>query len=190
MPAKKADYAISPMRLQKYLAEAGLASRRKAEALIREGRVEVNDAPAEIGMSVRLKNTESLTLMMNKPKGVLCTNFDPHDGRTVFSLLPEEWQNLRLFCAGRLDKDSEGMLILTNDGDLANRITHPGGGVVMIFQASYSDAKPALFGRAMARVFQIKLLDFIGHNLPKPPGYNRCLSRIGAGRRVAHGQIV
>lgn len=141
MPAKKTVEA--PMRLQKFMAEAGIASRRKSEEMIREGRVELNGQLAEIGQrvrpedkvqidgrTVRLPKTESLTLIMNKPKGVLCTNFDPHDGQTVFTLLPEELQNERLFCAGRLDKDSEGMLILTNDGDLANRITHPSGGVV------------------------------------------------------------
>ncbi len=142
MPAKKTVDA--PMRLQKFLAEAGVASRRKAEEMIREGRVEVNGDLATIGMSVGPKDkvqadgrtirlhkaSRSLTLIMNKPKGVLCTNFDPHDAHTVFTILPEELQQERLFCAGRLDKDSEGMLILTNDGDLANRITHPSGGVV------------------------------------------------------------
>lgn len=142
MPAKKTVDA--PMRLQKFLAEAGVASRRKAEEMIREARVEVNGELATIGMSIgptdkvqvdgrtiRIhKQARSLTLIMNKPKGVLCTNFDPHDAHTVFTILPEEYQSERLFCAGRLDKDSEGMLILTNDGDLANRITHPSGGVV------------------------------------------------------------
>lgn len=143
MSEKKTPIDVPPMRLQKYLAEAGVCSRRKAEEMIREARVEVNGNLAEIGQSVvpgdkivvdgrtiRLKNNPTLTLIMNKPKGVLCTNFDPHDAHTVFSILPEELQRERLFCAGRLDKDSEGMLILTNDGDLANRITHPTGGVV------------------------------------------------------------
>ncbi|WOO41652.1 pseudouridine synthase [Rubellicoccus peritrichatus] len=131
------------VRLQKYIADAGICSRRKAEEMIREDRVTVNGKPAEIGMSVRQgdkvvvdgrgigrKAPESLTLMMNKPRGVLCTNHDPHHYKTVFTLLPSEYLKYRLFCAGRLDKESEGLVIITNDGALANAITHPSGGVI------------------------------------------------------------
>lgn len=139
----KAKLTDAPVRLQKFIADAGLCSRRAAEDMIRECRVTVNDEPAAIGMSVvpgdrvrvdgitvGRKPPPKLTLMMNKPKGVLCTNHDPHHVQTVFSLLPDDLLKARLFCAGRLDKDSEGMVILTNDGDLANRITHPSGGVI------------------------------------------------------------
>lgn len=131
------------IRLQKFIADAGLCSRRKAEEMITEGRVEVNGELATIGMRVQPKDRvlvdgagigrkarETVTLIMNKPRGVLCTNHDPFAHETVFSLLDERMAKLRLFCAGRLDKDSEGMLILTNDGELSNRITHPAGGVV------------------------------------------------------------
>lgn len=135
----------SAVRLQKFLAANGLCSRRQAEVYIQEGRVTVNGRVAELGQRIdpqkdqvvfdgkrvnSAREPRKLVLMMNKPKGVLCTNHDPHHHLTVFSLLPKDLQNTRLFCAGRLDKDSEGMVILTNDGELAHRITHPSGGVV------------------------------------------------------------
>lgn len=132
------------MRLQKYLAHCGLCSRRKAEVLIEEGKVRINGKTAELGASVdpsvdkvtvvgkQLKSpqTEQLVLAMNKPKGYVCTNEDPFETKTVFQLLPKLYQRERLFCAGRLDKDSEGLLILTNDGDVAHRLTHPTKGVI------------------------------------------------------------
>lgn len=130
-------------RIQKIIANAGICSRREAERLIEDGRVRVNGKIAALGGKATTKdaifvnnkplrpNTETpVTLLMNKPKGVLCTNADPHGGRTVFDLLPTDLQKKRLFCAGRLDKDSEGLLVLTNDGDLAHRITHPSTQVV------------------------------------------------------------
>lgn len=130
-------------RIQKIIANAGICSRREAERLIEEGKVRVNGKVAELGMKATTRdaifvnnkplrpNTEAtMTLLMNKPKGVLCTNSDPHGGRTVFDLLPLDLQKKRLFCAGRLDKDSEGLLVLTNDGELAHRLTHPSTEIV------------------------------------------------------------
>ncbi len=130
-------------RIQKIIAQAGLCSRREAERFIEDGRVRVNGKIAQLGDKATVKdaifvnnkplrpNTEApVTLLMNKPKGVLCTNADPHGGRTVFDILPPDLQKKRLFCAGRLDKDSEGLLVLTNDGDLAHRLTHPSTEIV------------------------------------------------------------
>jgi 23S rRNA pseudouridine2605 synthase len=130
-------------RIQKIIANAGLCSRREAERLIEDGQVRVNGKIAELGWKattkdaifvnnkpLRPKTEAPVTVLMNKPKGVLCTNSDPHGGRTVFELLPTDLQKKRLFCAGRLDKDSEGLLVLTNDGDLAHRLTHPSTEVV------------------------------------------------------------
>ncbi len=127
-----------PQRLQKIIANTGLCSRREAERHIEEGGVRVNGKVATLGdkalpndaifihnRPLRLQPEKLITAIMNKPKGVLCTHSDPHGGRTVFDLLPRDLQKLRLFCAGRLDKDSEGLLVLTNDGDLAHRLTHP-----------------------------------------------------------------
>lgn len=133
-----------PVRLQKYLADQGIASRRQAEVFIEEGRVEVNGETAQLGQKVmpdrdrvtldgqqiRAKTIPTVVLAMHKPRGVLCSNDDPHHERTVFDLLPPFYSEYRLFCAGRLDKDSEGLLILTNDGALSQRLTHPSNNVI------------------------------------------------------------
>ena len=126
-------------RLQKFLAESGLCSRRKAEALIIEGMVTVNGEKAELGgrvnpdidlvqvngKRVKVRKEKKVVLVMHKPQGYSCTNDDPHAVRIVMDLLPKRYASHRLFCAGRLDKDSEGLLILTDDGALAHRLTHP-----------------------------------------------------------------
>lgn len=132
------------MRIHKYISQCGVCSRREAERKILEGAVEVNGALAQIGQDVdpdkdrilvdgvllRSQTPEKVVLAMNKPKGLLCTNSDPFGGRTVFDILPEPFDKMKLFCCGRLDKSSQGLLILTNDGDLANRISHPSSGIV------------------------------------------------------------
>ncbi|MEM8868576.1 MAG: pseudouridine synthase [Verrucomicrobiota bacterium] len=133
-----------PQRIQKLIANAGLCSRREAEHIIEDGGVRVNGKVATLGDKAKLSDAifinnkplmkktaeRPVTLIMNKPKGFLCTNSDPHADRTVFDLLPADLQRQRLFCAGRLDKDSEGLLVITNDGDLAHRITHPSTEIV------------------------------------------------------------
>ncbi len=125
-------------RIQKLIAHFGLCSRREAERLIENRCVRINGKIAQPGdkallsaaifvnnKPIRKKEERPVTLVMNKPKGYLCTNSDPHAERTVFDLLPIDLQRQRMFCAGRLDKDSEGLLVITNDGDLAHRVTHP-----------------------------------------------------------------
>ncbi|MBP6507685.1 MAG: rRNA pseudouridine synthase [Opitutaceae bacterium] len=133
-----------PVRLQKFLAEAGICSRRNAEAMIAQGEVWVNGAPATLGQKVtpgvdrvttngkQVRSTQQprLTLLVNKPRGLVCSNDDPHNADTIFDLLPRELAKFRFFCAGRLDKDSEGMVIITTDGELANRLMHPSNIVV------------------------------------------------------------
>lgn len=125
------------MRLNKFLASAGLGSRRSVELLITGGKVRVNGHLClELATSVteadevsvggkRVGAEEKMYLLLNKPKGYLCSAKDePGQNRpTVFDLLPEGWP--RVAHAGRLDYDSEGLLILTNDGDFALRLTHP-----------------------------------------------------------------
>ncbi|OQC11994.1 MAG: Ribosomal large subunit pseudouridine synthase B [Lentisphaerae bacterium ADurb.Bin082] len=132
------DSAPAPasMRLARYLASAGIASRRRCEELIREGRVSVNGqailTPVCIvtpGQDVVRFEGRILTLddpvylMLNKPVGYTCSAQDKHAERLVYDLLPENLA--RIFSVGRLDRDSEGLLILTNDGDLAQNLTHP-----------------------------------------------------------------
>ncbi|MGC6456366.1 MAG: pseudouridine synthase [Coraliomargaritaceae bacterium] len=132
-----------PQRIQKLIANSGRCSRREAERLIENGSVRVNGKTVSLGdkafpeddifvknKRLNIQKAPSITVAMNKPKGFLCTNSDPHADRTVFDLLPPDLQRQRMFCAGRLDKDSEGLLILTNDGDLAHQLTHPAGRIV------------------------------------------------------------
>lgn len=124
------------MRLAKYLAHAGVASRRAAETIVREGRVSVRgkivrdpacDVDDESGVAVdgkTLGGVERRVLyVLNKPLGVVSTASDTHGRPTVVSLVDEEPG--RLYPVGRLDIDSTGLILLTNDGDLAHRLTHP-----------------------------------------------------------------
>lgn len=126
-------------RLQKVLARVGLGSRRACEALIAEGRVAVNGEVADLGRRVDPDRDRVevdgvvvgvrpglVTYLLHKPVGVISTADDPQDRPTVVSLVPAE---PRVFPVGRLDADTEGLLLLTNDGDLAHRLTHPRFGV-------------------------------------------------------------
>ncbi len=125
-----------PVRLQKILADRGLASRRKAEDLIREGRVTVNGKVALIGEKAdpekdaikidgrRLSASPGkMYVLFYKPKNVITTLRDPEERTTVMDLVP--LSKPRLFPVGRLDYDAEGVILLTNDGDLAQRLAHP-----------------------------------------------------------------
>jgi pseudouridine synthase len=122
-------------RLQKILAAAGIASRRKCEELILEGIVTVNGKAVErlpafadpdkdiiIAAGRRIRPQQKVYFLLNKPKGVICTNFDPQGRTKAIDLIPTRH---RIFCVGRLDIDTTGLIILTNDTELANRLTHP-----------------------------------------------------------------
>ena len=124
------------MRINKFLAEQGIASRRHADEMIVAGRIKINGKPATLGASVEegdevfLDDQPIVTAekkqeyyIMNKPKGVICTVSDDRGRKTVMDLLPQTAG--RVFPVGRLDYETEGLLILTNDGDLAYRLTHP-----------------------------------------------------------------
>jgi 23S rRNA pseudouridine2605 synthase len=128
------------MPLLKALAEAGVGSRRRMTDAIKNGRVEVNGEPVENfrhpvnpetdrvsvnGKLVDLKPRRTVYLMVNKPAGILTTTSDERGRRTVLDILPEKYRHLRLYPVGRLDKDSTGLLLLTNDGELTYRLTHP-----------------------------------------------------------------
>ena len=124
------------IRLQKHLAECGVASRRKAEELIAAGKVKINGHIAEIGAKVDPKRdkvtvrgkavvpvNEKVYIMLNKPRGFVTTMSDELGRKTVSDLVADA--QARIFPVGRLDRDSEGLLIMTNDGDFANKLTHP-----------------------------------------------------------------
>ena len=126
---------MAKQRLQKILASAGIDSRRKCEELILQGVVRVNGrvvdtlpvfADAEedtITVNGRqVRSVRKVYFLLNKPKGVICTNFDPQGRTKAIDLIPA---SERIFCVGRLDIDTAGLIILTNDSELANRLTHP-----------------------------------------------------------------
>ena len=132
------------MRLNAYLARAGVASRRGVEELIRTGRVRVNGEVAglatfvERGDRVELDGREVAPeplayVLLHKPAGVVTTARDPHGRRTVVDLVPRE---TRVVPVGRLDADTTGALLLTNDGELAHRLAHPRYDVDKVYEAS------------------------------------------------------
>lgn len=151
-------------RLQKLLSAHGLASRREAERIIQAGRVRVNGNTASLGDKADLsrdvvevdgralkKPPERVCLLLNKPRGYVTTCKDEKGRRTVAELVSD--CPVRVYPVGRLDLSSEGLLLLTNDGELANHLTHPSGGTKKVYLAWVTDYHPgaeAAFQRKMA----------------------------------------
>lgn len=139
--APQEERVAEGIRLNKALADAGVCSRRSADELVFAGRVRVNGVVAESpgvrvqpgdevsvdGRPVRMKeeSRQPCWLMLNKPVRIVSTASDPEGRETVLDLVPEPWRRRRLFPVGRLDFFSEGLLLLTDDGELAHRLTHP-----------------------------------------------------------------
>lgn len=128
--------ADNSMRLQKYLAECGVASRRKSEELIEQGKVKVNGRIAQIGDKVNpkkdditvsgkrvVKSRQYTYIILHKPRGFITTMSDEMGRKCVAELVKDV--KARVYPVGRLDRDSEGMLLMTNDGEFANAMTHP-----------------------------------------------------------------
>ncbi|MBE6746228.1 MAG: rRNA pseudouridine synthase [Ruminococcaceae bacterium] len=128
--------ADNSMRLQKYLAECGVASRRKSEELIEQGKVKVNGRVAQIGDKINpkkdditvsgkkvVKSRQYTYIILHKPRGFITTMSDEMGRKCVAELIKDV--NARVYPVGRLDRDSEGMLLMTNDGEFANAMTHP-----------------------------------------------------------------
>lgn len=128
--------ADSTVRLQKFLAESGVASRRKSEQLIADGKVRVNGKVAQIGDKINpkkdtvtvsgkkiVKTKEFTYILLHKPRGFITTMSDEMDRKCVAELIKDV--PARVYPVGRLDRDSEGMLLFTNDGEFANAMTHP-----------------------------------------------------------------
>lgn len=153
------------VRIQKFLSDAGVASRRHAEELIEQGRVLLNDEVVEklpafvdpehdviIVDGARVRVRPLAYFMVNKPRGVVCTNFDPDGRPRAVDLLPPDMRHL--FVVGRLDEFSTGLLLLTNDGELATRVTHPRYGIVKLYRAEVAGEVPNdLPGRLRKGVF-------------------------------------
>jgi 23S rRNA pseudouridine2605 synthase len=169
-----------PERLNRFLASTGLASRRGADEVIRAGRVTVNGVRAEVGTRVGegdrvcvdgrpVSRQQLLTLLLNKPAGVVTTASDPQGRRTVLDLVGSD---LRLFPVGRLDRESTGALVITNDGDLAHRLMHPRHGVAKTYVADVAgDPAPDALARLRA-----------GIELDDGPTAPALVERVAAGR--------
>ena len=140
---------MQPIRIQKALSEAGVASRRAAEELVRQGRVTINGRKAEIGQSVNpdrdviavdgkrvyfARKKQYRYIMMNKPRGYVTTLSDELGRRCVTDLLTGVEE--RVYPIGRLDRNSEGLLLFTNDGELANRIMHPASHINKVYRVT------------------------------------------------------
>ena len=129
---------MKPERIQKVMAQAGVGSRRQIESWIKEGRISVDGKPAEIGQLITREQRFTLNgkplrlrqkaptrvLILNKPEGTICSRNDPEHNKTVFELLPRAKHD-RWVLVGRLDLNTSGLLLATNNGDLANRLMHP-----------------------------------------------------------------
>jgi len=157
MDSSSAPGGADSERLQKVLASRGFGSRRHCEELISEGRVAVNGEVAVLGRRVDVDRDlvevdgapvgirpDFVYYLLNKPRGVVSTASDTHDRETVVSLVPE---SPRVYPVGRLDADSEGLIILTNDGQFANRVMHPRFGCekeyLVVVSSGDSGVKPA-----------------------------------------------
>jgi 23S rRNA pseudouridine2605 synthase len=170
-------------RLAKFLAAAGVASRRECEEIIRLGRVTVNgEMVTEVGTKIeperadvrvdeqRVRPEPKVYWWINKPRGVLSTSKDTHGRRTVIDLLPRTGK--RLYCVGRLDEESTGLMLMTNDGEMALRLTHPRYGVPKTYVALVAGkvtpdvmaqmTKGVWLAEGKARVSHIKYLGSMG----------------------------
>lgn len=142
---KKSEQLPELIRLNRFISMSGLCSRRKADELIEAGQVKVNNKVVkELGFKVRMRdkvlvNNELITpekkvyVLMNKPKGTICTKSDPRKRKTVMDLLPEDLQHLNP--VGRLDRNTTGVLLLTNDGELTQKLLHPSKKIKKVYKA-------------------------------------------------------
>ena len=153
---------MAQVRLQKVLADAGVASRRKSEELIASGRVTVDGRKVtEMGVKVDpqaqdirfdgapVRRIEKEYFLLNKPAGVVCTTYDPGGNRTAIDLVRDAPDNA--FTVGRLDTDTEGLVIITNDGDFAQRIAHPSHGVPKVYHAWVKGAMNESIPKALVK---------------------------------------
>jgi 23S rRNA pseudouridine2605 synthase len=156
------------VRLQKVLANAGLGSRRACEELIASGRVEVDgQVVTELGVRVDPKraaihvdglriqlDASVVTIALNKPKGVVSTMHDPEGRPSIAELVANREE--RLFHVGRLDADSEGLILLTNDGELANRLSHPAHGVAKTYLVDVEGRVPPSLGARLRKGIELE----------------------------------
>ena len=133
------------IRVQKIISNNTSYSRRAAEKLIEEGRVKVNNEIIKIGATAnperdeisiddkKIKTIKKIYIAINKPRGYVTSTHDPHE-KTIMKIIPPKYKDQNIYPAGRLDKDTEGLLILTNDGDFANKIMHPSNNIKKTYE--------------------------------------------------------
>jgi 23S rRNA pseudouridine2605 synthase len=182
------------MRLQRALARAGVASRRAAENLITAGHVRVNGVVAELGMSAdptqdvitvkgrRVRPAQTAWILLNKPVGHVVTRRDTERRPTVFELVPDI---PGLTYVGRLDVLTEGLLLLTTDGDAANRLTHPRFRVERTYQAFVRGKSPEWIREALRHPIPVggRPVDIIRHRVQSGPGRSTQITLVlGEGR--------
>jgi len=141
----KAAEKPDEMRLNRYIAKSGICSRREADALIEQGLVKVNGKPVtELGFKVKMTDTVKVKgklikpekfvyVLLNKPKDFITTTDDPFDRKTVMQLVASACEE-RIYPVGRLDRNTTGLLLFTNDGELAEKLAHPSGNVKKVYQ--------------------------------------------------------
>ncbi len=158
------DEPPSGEKLQKFLSAAGVASRRHAEVMIRQGRVTVNGAVATLGMrvvegddvrvgGVPVGPQAPRYFLLNKPTGVVTTLDDPQGRPTVAQLVPDD---VRVYPVGRLDADTSGLLLLTNDGELAHRLMHPSFGVEKTYRVLVEGGVSGATARSLAEGIELE----------------------------------
>ncbi len=185
---------MTVMRLQRALARAGVASRRAAENLITAGHVRVNGVVAELGMSAdptqdvitvkgrRVRPAQTAWILLNKPVGHVVTRRDTERRPTVFELVPDI---PGLTYVGRLDVLTEGLLLLTTDGDAANRLTHPRFRVERTYQAFVRGKSPEWIREALRHPIPVggRPVDIIRHRVQSGPGRSTQITLVlGEGR--------
>ena len=156
------NHTPNNIRLNRYLSKCGIASRRKAEHLIQNGKIKVNgktvtDLSTTVGPADKviykgkpLKPEPSVYILMNKPKNALTTKHDPQNRPTIF-----DWLNTNklpnIFPVGRLDRNTSGVILLTNDGSLANRLTHPGKKIEKVYHVTLNKPLPKPTAQAILK---------------------------------------
>ncbi len=172
-------------RLDKFLSAHTALSRRDATAAVRHGRVTVNGQPARDAASKidpardavaldgqAVRYLRNIYIMLNKPADILCVSRDPH-ARTVVDLLPAEWQHRELFPAGRLDKDTTGMVLLTDDGDFAHRMLAPKKHVPKLYTVTLDRAADEAVCRAFSEGMTLENGDVCQPAVCRPLADNR-----------------
>lgn len=205
---KKPDSSAPGDRLNKFLASCGLGSRRKCEVLITEGRVEVNGEPC-VTLATRITESDSVkvdgrmlrqaratTLLLNKPRGYLCTRNDPQGRPTIYDLLPKAFHHLHSI--GRLDLESSGLLLITTSGELTEKLTHPSHQMdkeylVMLDRAFVRSHRDRLLEgihltEGTAKAHSVRILSGKRLSIVLRQGYNRQIRRMFAALeyRVKH----